>query len=105
MRVEKLEETLEAQFDHRVSSIKATLVGRNSTELAAQIRALWNLPEDTLAVLAHAFETFGSVEHTVRWLMGTCASIPLGGSTPLNCLQYGSKQCVGDALTHIDQGM
>ena len=86
-----MREDTDAAFDEYVLSIKKRLVGHDPTELAAQSRALWDLPEDTRTVLAHAFETFGSIDHTVRWLLGSGFGILFGhsSSTPLDQLRYG----------------
>jgi hypothetical protein len=102
---QKMIEALDTAFDERVFSIRRRLVGHDPTELAAQGRALWDLPDDTLIVLAHAFETFGSVDHTIRWLLGGGSAIMLGDSTPLDQLRYGRKETVDDVLTRIDAGL
>jgi hypothetical protein len=101
----KMLEAMNAAFDENVLSIRRRLVGHDFTELAEQSRALWDLPKDTRTVLARAFETFGSVDHTIRWLLGGDFPFMAGSSTPLDRLRHGSKETVDNELTRINAGL
>jgi uncharacterized protein (DUF2384 family) len=68
-----------------------------------QVRA--EVPPEAQAILAHAFETFGSADKAWHWLERP--NTLFAGSSPLHLLQTDPTQyeLVEDELTRIDHGV